>query len=83
MIKAFFDEIKTSMLCYLDSANNTILSCFFFFFFIIDLNHAILAQIFSPIAELVVYKWIPSKEAKTEIKIHPVIAEAKVGNCWK
>ena len=63
----------------LDFANNTILSCFFFFFLIIDLYFLItatVAQIFNRIAELLIPAGIPSKEAKAEIKIHPVIAEA-------
>ena len=37
-----------------------------------------MAQIFNPIAELVFPIGIPSKEAKAEIEIHPVIAEAKI-----
>ena len=60
-------ENKTSMLFNLDFANNTILSWFFFFFLMNDLRLLILAvsaQIFNP-----------SKKAKAEIKIHPVIAE--------
>ena len=45
------------MLFNLDFANNTLLSCFFFFFLIIDLYFlipAFIAQIFNPIAELVI-----------------------------
>ena len=60
-------ENKTSMLFNLDFANNTILSWFYFFFLMNDLCLLILAvsaQIFNP-----------SKKAKAEIKIHPVIAE--------
>ena len=59
--------------------NDTILSCFFFL--IIDLyflTPAVLAQIFNLIAELVIPLGIPSNEAKTEIEIHAVIAEAKI-----
>ena len=69
------------MLFNLDFANNNILSCFFFFFLIIDLYFLIptaIAQTFNPIAELVIPIVIPSKEAKAEIEIHPVIAEAKI-----
>ena len=33
---------------------------------------------FNPIAELVIPIEIPSKEGKAVIKIHPVIAEAKI-----
>ena len=73
-------EINTSILFHLDFANNTILSCFFFFFLIIDLYFLILpviAQIFSPIAELVIPTGIPTKEKKAEIETHPIIVEAK------
>ena len=80
-IKAF--KIKTSMLFNLDFASNTIWSCFFFFFLIIDLQFlilAVIAQIFNPIAELVIPIAISNKKAKIEIEIHPVIAEAKI---WK
>ena len=69
------------MLFNLDFANNTILLCFFFFSLIIDLYFlipAVIAQIFNPIAELVIPIGIPAKEAKTEIEIHPVIVEAKI-----
>ena len=69
------------MLFNLDFANNTILLCFFFFFLIIDLYFvipAVIAQIFNPIAELVIPKGIPSKEVKADIEIHPVILEAKM-----
>ena len=74
-------EIKTSMLLKLDFANNTILSCFFFFLLIIDLHFlipAVTAQIFNPIAELIIPIGIPSKEAKAEIEIHPVIVGTKI-----
>ena len=69
-------EIKTSMLFNLDFANNTILSCFFFFFLIIDLYFlipAVIAQIFNPIAELVLPKGIQSIEVKAETEMHPVV----------
>ena len=71
------------MLFNLDFAINTIL-CFFFFFLIIDLYFlipAVIAQIFNPIAELVIPIGIPNKEAKAEIEIHLVIAEAKIREC--
>ena len=77
-------EIKTSMLFNLDFANNTILTCFFFFFLIIDLYFLIpaaIAQIFNPIAELITPIGISIKEEKTEIKIHPAIAEGKIRKC--
>ena len=38
---------------------------------------AAIAHIFNPIAKLVIALGIPSKEAKAQIEIHPVIAEAK------
>ena len=74
----------TSMLFHLDFANNTILSCSFFFFLITDLHFLIpevIAQIFYPIAKLLIPIGIPSKEAKAEIEIHPVIVEGKIRKC--
>ena len=64
-------------------ANNTILSFLFFFFLIIDLYliPVVIAYIFNPIAKLVIPTGIPSKEAKAEIEIHPVIAESKIRKC--
>ena len=65
----------------LDFANNRILSCFFFFFLIIDLYFlipAVIAQIFNPIAELVIPIGIPTTEAKAEMKTHPVIVEITI-----
>ena len=59
----------------------SILACFFFYFLIIDLYFLISAVIAHPFAELVIPKGIPSKEAIAEIKIHPVIAEAKIRKC--
>ena len=64
------------MLFNLDFANNTILSCVFFFFLIIDLyflTHAVITQIFNPIAELVIPIGISTKEAKAEMETHPSI----------
>ena len=72
------------MLFNLDFANNTISSCSFFFFLIIDLYlliPSVFAQIFNHTAELVIPIGIPSKEAKAEIEIHPVIVEAKIRKC--
>ena len=72
------------MLLNLDFANNTISSCFFFFFLIIGLYVLVpagIAQIFIPIAELVIPIGIPTKEAIAEIEIHPVIVEAKIRKC--
>ena len=71
------------MLFNLDFANITILSCFFFFL-IIDscfLIPAAIAQIFNPIAELVILIGITIKEAKGEIEMHPVIVEVKIRKC--
>ena len=56
-------EINNSMLFNLVFANNTILSCFFFFFPINDLYFlipAVIAQIFSPTAEIVIPIGIPT-----------------------
>ena len=64
-------EIRTSVLFNLNFANNTVLSCLFFFFSIIDLYFviaAVIAQIFDPIAELVIPSGIPTKEAKAEME---------------
>ena len=46
------------------------------FFLIIDLYFlipAVIAQIFNPIAEIVIPIGIATKEAKAEMKTHPVI----------
>ena len=62
-------------------ANNTILSCFFFSLSIIDLyvsTPAVIAQIFNPIAKLVIPIGIPTKKAKAEIETDPVIVEITV-----
>ena len=66
-----------------DFANNTILSCLFFFLIIglYFLIPATIAQIFNPIAELVIPETIPNKEAKAEIEIHPVFVQAKKRKC--
>ena len=51
-----------------------------FFFLLIELYFfipAAIAQIFNPIAELVIPIGILSKKAKAEIQIHPVIVEPK------
>ena len=56
----------------------------FFFFLIIDLYFLIptvIAEIFNPIAKLVIPIGIPIKEAKAEIEIHPVNVEAKIRKC--
>ena len=69
------------MLFSLDFANNTILSYLFFFFLITDLYFLISAaitQIFNPIAEHVIHIRIPTKKAKAEMVIIPVIAEITI-----
>ena len=71
-------EIKTSMLFNLNFPDNTILSCFIFFFLTIDLYFLILvivAQIFNPIAGLIIHLGISTKEAKAEMEIHQVTAK--------
>ena len=77
-------QIKTSMLFNLDVANNTVLY-FFFFLLLISVFYfwipAVIAQIFNPIAQLVIPIGLPAKEAKAEIEIHPVIIEAKIRKC--
>ena len=68
------------MLFKLDFAKNAILLGFFFFFLIIDLYFliaAVIAQIFNPTAELAIPIETPTKEAKTEIEIHPVFVAPK------
>ena len=42
---------------------------------------SIIAQIFIPIAELVIPIGMPSKEAKTKIEIHQLSAKAKIRKC--
>ena len=66
---------KTSMLFNLDFANNTMLSCFslFFNYWLILFNFCSYCTNF-PIG-------IPSKQAKTENEIHPVLVEAKIRKC--
>ena len=51
---------------------------------IIDLNiliPAVIAQIFYPIAELLIPEGIPNKQTKSEIETYPVTAEAKIRKC--
>ena len=77
-------EIKASILFNVDFANNTILLCLFFFFLIIDLYlliPTVIAQIFNPIEELVIYIRMWIKEGKAEVEIHPVIVEVKSRSC--
>ena len=53
----------------------------FFFFLIIDLYFLfapVIAQIFNPIAEILIPIAIQSKESNAEIETHPLIAKAKI-----
>ena len=55
-----------------------------FLFVIIDLGFLIptvIAQIYNPVAELIIPIGTPIKEAKAEIKIHSVIVETKIRKC--
>ena len=73
-------EIKTSMVFNLFFANNIFLY-FFSFFLIVNsyfLIPVVIAPIFYPTVELVITVGIPTKEAKTEIEIHPVTAEVNI-----
>ena len=77
-------KTKTSMLFNLVSADNYFLSCFFFLFLIIDvyfLIPAIIAEIFNSTAESPMSIGILTKEAKAEIKSHPLTAEAQISKC--
>ena len=57
----------------------------FFYLFLnyrlIFLIPAAIAQIFNPIAELVILIGITIKEKKGEIEMHPVIVEVKIRKC--
>ena len=56
----------------------------FFFFLIIHLYFlipAVIAQIFNPIAELIIPIGMPVIEAKAEMETQPVIVEAKIRKC--
>ena len=56
-------------------------SYFFFFFLIVYLYFlilAIIAQIFNPIAELIIPLKMLNKEAKSETEMHTVTAKTKV-----
>ena len=77
-------EINASILFSFDFDNNTILSCFFFFVLIIDLYFlipAVIAQIFNPIAELLIPIRIPTKEAKAKIQVHTIVVGANIRKC--
>ena len=72
------------MLFNYDFVSDTILLSFFFFFLIIGLYFlitAVIAQIYNPIAELVIPIGIWSKESKAETEIYPVTTEAKTSKC--
>ena len=73
------------MLFNLDVANNTLSSTYTLITFLIIglylLIPAAIAQMFNPTAELLIPIGIPTKEAKAEIEIHPVIVDTKIGKC--
>ena len=81
LIKAL--EIMTFMLFNLDSVNNTILSCFFFFLitYLYFSFPAVIAQIFNPVAELLICVGIPTQETNAEMEIQLVIVEITVSKC--
>ena len=54
---------------------------FFFFFELQVLIPAVITQIFTSIAEIVIPIEIPIKEAKSEIETHPVIIEIIISEC--
>ena len=69
------------MLFNLDFADNTILSCFFILFLFINLCFlipAVLTNVFSQIAEILIPIGIPTEEAWGEIETHPVIEEITI-----
>ena len=69
MIKAL--EIRTSIVYNFVFPSNIILACFFFFLFITDfyfIISAVIAQIFNPIAELVIPTGIATNEVNAEIE---------------
>ena len=72
------------MLFHLDFTNNTVFTCYFFFFLNINLQFLIpvvIAQIFNPIAELLIPIGIRIRGEKSEIEMHQTIVEAKIGKC--
>ena len=50
-------------------------------FWLILFNTAVIAPIFNPIVDFVIPIGTPSKEAKAEFEVHPVIVEAKMRKC--
>ena len=54
---------------------------FFFIFVLYFFIAAVIAQIFNPIAELVIPIEIPTKEAKADMEIHPVIVDPTIRKC--
>ena len=72
------------MLFNLDLANNTILSCFFFLFLVTDsyfLIAVVTGHLYNLIAEPKIPIGMPTKEAKSETEIHPVIVEPRIRQC--
>ena len=71
------------MLFNLHFVNNTILIMLLFLLFLVTdiflFNPVIIAQMFNPMAELVIPIRIPTKEEeKEEMEIHPLIVEDKI-----
>ena len=57
---------------------------FILFFLMIDLYillNAVIAQAFSPSAELAIHTGITTNETKADIGTHPVTAETKINDC--
>ena len=67
-------------------ANNTILPYFFLFFLMIDLYFSIntvIAQIFNPIAELLISTGTVTNEAEAEIQTHSLTTETENRTIFK
>ena len=74
-------EIKIFMEFSLVFANNTISSRFCLSVLVTNLYfvvYSVIAQILNPTAEFTVPIGVPTKEEKTEIETHPVIADTKI-----
>ena len=76
-------QFTNSIVFNLSSTNKTILS-YFSFFFIIKFYltvPAMIEQIFTPTAELVITTGTQTNEANAEIEMQPVIIETKISKC--
>ena len=58
-----------------------LLLLFFLFTDLYFLIPAVITQIFTPIAELVILIEIPTKKSKAEMETHSVIAEVIISEC--